>query len=197
VLVVVTTPATPRPSIRSAVRWLVAVALCTVSFSNQARADDVITLEEVAAFARVTLAREAGISVAVQPQDAKDASEFLRKVQDKILRPCFLNILDVCQNTASGLVAQLKAFGMAPQRWAVSIRNNMYLYLMAPSLRLALVIVRAPGGCAAWQARAKSAGTSLVELQADAEAEVGTRTNLPEFRELRELEPFRMCGAAD
>lgn len=173
-----------------------AVALCTVSFSNHARAaDDVVTLEEIAAFARVTLAREAMLDAAVQPQDAKDASEFLRKVQDKILRPCFLNILDACQNTASGLVAQLKAAGMAPQRWAVSIRNNMYLYLMAPSLRLALAIVRSPGGCAEWQARAKSAGTSLVALRTDATAEVGGRTHLPEFRELEALRAFESCNA--
>jgi hypothetical protein len=86
------------------------------------------------------------------------------------------------------LLSTLKAKGVNAVAWSqLSIRNNMYLYLFAPSLRAANAIIKPGGTCDEWKAQAARGGTTLATLLNDANVEV-SKTKLPEYKELRALQ---------
>ena len=124
-----------------------------------------------------------------QVPGAYSARNILREAQDKVLGPCLRNS-ESCRSTAAEFLARLKGQGMTVEVWALfqPIRNNMYFYLMAPSLRLAQAIVKSRGSCDDWQIMAAGAGVPLQGLIRDAALEVGGRTALPESKELRTLQ---------
>lgn len=124
-----------------------------------------------------------------QVPGAYSARNILREAQDKVLGPCLRNS-ESCRSTAAEFLARLKGRGMTVEVWALfqPIRNNMYFYLMAPSLRLAQAIVKSRGSCDDWQIMAAGAGVPLQGLIRDAALEVGGQTALPESKELRALQ---------
>src|SRR5205814_7162607 len=94
---------------------------------------------------------------------AASVRALFKDAQDKVLGPCLRNS-DSCRRGAADLLARMKGQGATVERWAADwepVRNNMYFYLIAPSLRLAKAIVGTQGGCGEWRGMARGCGMAL------------------------------------
>lgn len=139
---------------------------------------------------------DAGIALsaaaaAAQPAIVKRAQLALRTVQGRYLAPCFRGDHASCRGNMASLLGILQTdHQMTADQWAQlePVRNNMFFYLVAPSLRLAVAIVKSAGECSEWASLAANAGVSLTQLVLSAAREVGGRTTLPESRELAYLQ---------
>lgn len=115
-----------------------------------------------------------------QPALALAAQVVLRSVADD-LKLCVRGLHTLCQEKMKSRIADLKGAQQTAETWALHrVRNNMFFYLMAPSLRWAIAIVKSTDH-GAW------AGMNICSLAADAKKEVGERRALPEYRELEQL----------
>ncbi|MGE3511773.1 MAG: hypothetical protein AB7N65_23145 [Vicinamibacterales bacterium] len=138
---------------------------------------------------------EAGMALsaaaAAQPAIVKRAQLALRTVQGRYLAPCFRGDHASCRGNMASLLGILQTdHQLTADEWAQlePVRNNMFFYLVAPSLRLAVAIVKSAGECSEWASLAANAGVSLSQLVVSAAREVGGRTTLPESRELAYLQ---------
>jgi hypothetical protein len=186
-----------RRSFQTPVFRAVLVLLCHLALGAPAHAADDEAMAEPldARF----IASNASVGLEEQPQFVEDAMRLMREAQDNVLRPCVRNIHNECRRQTTDLLARLKAQGATVASWAPfgPIRNNMYFYLVAPSLRLARAILKSGDGCGEWESMAAASGTSLPRLFADATVELSgqkTQSNLPESDELSELQ--LLFGAA-
>lgn len=188
-----------RWPIRSAARCAVAAVICTLALSPSALANDEPALgdslpvgEALAAadgsFDNSAFIGDDDLGAAGQLQAAQQLIERWRDV-NKFLALCIRNDHVACRKEATQFVRNLEAQGMTVATWArlAPIRNNMYFYLLAPSLRHASAIAHQGRDCSQWNAFAQGDGTSLSRLLSDATQEVGQRNGVPESKELTNL----------
>lgn len=119
---------------------------------------------------------------------------------DSLMVPCFQNRHQECRDNMLVALrsvpdavrdARVKV-GDRTERLLFAVRNNQFLYQTAFSLRALRAVVQEPGDCTQWEARAGAftgaASGALQRLRAEAANEIGTRTGLPEAKELQRID---------
>jgi hypothetical protein len=114
-----------------------------------------------------------------------------------LMVPCFQNRHRECRDN---MVTALRSVpdsvrnarvtvGARTERLLFAVRNNQFLYQTAFSVRALRAIVEEGGDCAQWESRAAafigSTTGALQRLRNEAGTDIGSRTRLPEARELR------------
>jgi hypothetical protein len=116
---------------------------------------------------------------------------------DSLMVPCFQNRHQECRDNMLVALrsvpdavrdARVKV-GNRTERLLFAVRNNQFLYQTAFSLRALRAVVQQPGNCTELEARAGAftgaASGALQRLRNEAANEIGTRTGLPEAKELQ------------
>lgn len=104
-------------------------------------------------------------------------------------RECRENMLTALKSVPDTVRNARVKVGERTERLLFAVRNNQFLYQTAFSVRALKAIVEESGDCAQLESRATAfagaGGGALQRLRNEAGTEVGTRTRLPEARELQ------------
>jgi hypothetical protein len=131
---------------------------------------------------------EALAKSADQLPGAESAQAIMRFAVDTILGECLGLDTAKCRADVAVVFNRMQTSQLTAGMWAdfKAVRNNMYFYVVAPSLLLAKNILRTKASCAEWDKQARDVAP-LAELLRNAGLELGQRQNLSERKELEAL----------